>query len=164
MARTLAFLHFILASPLPLTLTANPPSIPPYVIHIQIARVNAAPAPFTLSNPTGFLLYHTDVDPVSVLLCARKADAGGPPCVARIGSGGWGAEDHGDMMRTIVDIDPDEWGALWERRWQMDLDGIWPDRHHEDAERWARLDPLRTRAPFFADAAHAPEVLRLIAR
>jgi hypothetical protein len=68
------------------------------------------------------------------------------------------------MMRTIVDVDPEEWSALWARRWQMYLDGIWPDRFHDDAERWARLDALRTRATFFADAAHAPEVLRLIAR
>ena len=129
----------------------------------QIARVNAAPAPFSLSKPTGFLLYHTNVDPISAILSARRGDAG-RPCVARLGSGGWGAEDHGDMMRTIVDVDPEEWSALWARRWQMYLDGIWPDRHHDDSERWARLDALRTRATFFADAAHAPEVLRLIAR
>lgn len=125
--------------------------------------MNAAPAPFAPSKPTGFLLYHTDVDPISAVLSARRGDAG-PPCVARLGSGGWGAEDHGDMLRTIVDIDQEEWSALWARRWQMYLDGIWPDRHHDDAERWARLDALRTRATFFADAAHAPEVLRLIAR
>jgi hypothetical protein len=68
------------------------------------------------------------------------------------------------MMRTVVDVDPEEWSALWARRWQMYLDGIWPDRHHDDADRWARLDDLRTRATFFADATHAPEVLRLIAR
>ncbi|KAH9980667.1 hypothetical protein BJV74DRAFT_97541 [Russula compacta] len=129
----------------------------------QVARVNAAPAPFSHSQPTGFLLHHTDVDPASVLVCARRGDAG-VPCVARLGSGGWGAEDRDDMMHTIVDVDPEEWNALWARRWQMYLDGIWPDRYHEDAERWARLDALRARAAFFVDAAHAPEVLRLIAR
>jgi len=65
---------------------------------------------------------------------------------------------------TIVDVDPEEWSALWARRWQMYLDGISLDRYHDDAERWARLDVLRSRATFFVDAAHAPEVLRLIAR
>jgi hypothetical protein len=150
--------HFTLFSLLPLT-----PRAPSSILPTQIARVNAAPAPFSPSKPTGFLLYHTDVDPTTVLLCARRGDTG-PPCVARVGSGGWGAEDHGDMMRTIVDVDPEEWSALWARRWQMYLDGIWPDRYHDDAERWARLDALRARATFFADAAHAPEVLRLIAR
>ena len=39
-------------------------------------------------------------------------------------------------MRTVVDVDPEEWSALW---WQMYLDGIWPDRYHEDAERWALI-------------------------
>jgi hypothetical protein len=68
------------------------------------------------------------------------------------------------MLRTIVDVDPEEWIALWSRRWQMYLDGILPDRYHDDAERWARLDALRSRATFFVDAQHAPEVLRLIAR
>jgi hypothetical protein len=125
--------------------------------------VNAAPALFSHAKPTGFLLHHADVDPVSVVLCARRGETGSP-CVARLGSGGWGAEDHGDMLRTIVDVDPEEWGALWARRWQMYLDGIWLDRHHDDAERWARLDALRARAAFFVDAAHASEVLRLIAR
>ena len=67
-------------------------------------------------------------------------------------------------MRTIADVDPEEWGALWTRRWQMYLDGISPDRYHDDAEGWARLDALRTRATFFIEAARAPEVLRLIAR
>jgi hypothetical protein len=67
-------------------------------------------------------------------------------------------------MHTIVDVDPDEWSALWVRRWKMYLDGIWPDRYHNDAEQWARLDALRACASFFSDAAHAPEVLRLIAR
>ena len=84
--------------------------------------------------------------------------------MARLGSGGWCPEDRGDMVRTIVDVDPEEWGALWARRWQMYLDGISFDRYHDDAERWARLDALRSRATFFVDAAHAPEVLRLIAR
>lgn len=125
--------------------------------------MNAAPAPLSHAQPTGFLLHHVDVDPTSVLASARRGDTG-PPCVARLGSGGWGAEDQGDMMRTIVDVDPEEWSALWSRRWQMYLDGIWPDRYHENAERWARLDALRARAAFFVDAAHAPEVLRLIAR
>lgn len=46
-------------------------------------------------------------------------------------------------MRTVVDVDPEEWSALWSRRWQMYLDGIWPDRYHEDAEQWGRLDALR---------------------
>ncbi len=141
----------------PLTLTI-------WQLHIhftQITRVNAAP--FSCSQPTGFLLHHADVDPTSVLLCARRGDTG-PPCVARLGSGGWGAEDDGDMMRTIVDVDPEEWSALWSRRWQMYLDGIWPDRYHEDAGQWARLDALREGATFFVDAAHVPEVLRLIAR
>jgi len=147
-----------------LTLTITRPSIlRQFITHWQIARVNAAPAPFTHSKPTGFLLYHTDVDPISVLLYARRGDTGSP-CIAHLGSGGWGAEDRGDMMRTIVDVDPDEWSALWARRWKMYLDGIWPDRYHNDAEQWARLDALRARATFFADAAHAPEVLRLIAR
>ena len=69
------------------------------------------------------------------------------------------------MMRTVVDVDPEEWSALWSRRWQMYLDGIWPDRYHEDAERWARLDVRYcARTAFFVDAAHAPEVLRLVAR
>jgi hypothetical protein len=130
---------------------------------IQITRVNAAPPPFSIPKPTGFLLHHADGDPTSVLCCARRGDTG-TPCIARFGSGGWGAEDHGDMVRTIVDIDPEEWIALWSRRWQMYLDGIAPDRYHDDAERWARLDALRTRATFFVDAARAPEVLRLIAR
>ncbi|KAH9022449.1 hypothetical protein EDB84DRAFT_496531 [Lactarius hengduanensis] len=130
---------------------------------LQIARVNAAPTPFSQSQPTGFLLHHENVDPTSVLVRARCGDAGAP-CVARISDGGWGAEDHGDMIRTIVDADPEEWSALWARRWQMYLDGIWPDKHHDDAERWARLDALRTQATFFVDGAHAPEVLRLIAR
>lgn len=67
-------------------------------------------------------------------------------------------------MRTIVDVDPEEWSALWSRRWQMYLEGIWPDPYHEDADRWARLDALREGSTFFVDAAHAPEVLRLIAR
>jgi hypothetical protein len=125
--------------------------------------VNAAPALFSIPKPTGFLLHHADVDPTSVLCRARRGDSG-PPCIARLGSGGWGAEDHGDMMRTIVDVDPEEWIALWSRRWQMYLDGIAPDRYHNDAERWARLDALRTRTTFFVDAARAPEVLRLIAR
>jgi len=125
--------------------------------------VNAAPAPFSPSKATGYLLYHSDVDPTSVLLCARRGDTGGP-CVARLSSGGWCPEDRGDMVRTIVDVDPEEWGALWARRWQMYLDGISFDRYHDDAERWARLDALRSRATFFVDAAHAPEVLRLIAR
>ena len=84
--------------------------------------------------------------------------------MAHIGQGGWCAEDSADMMRTVVDVDPEEWDTLWARRWQMYLDGIRPDKHHDDAERWARLDALRTRATFFADATHAPEVLRLIAR
>ncbi|KAI0253763.1 hypothetical protein BJV78DRAFT_1280802 [Lactifluus subvellereus] len=129
----------------------------------QIARVNAAPAPFSVSKSTGFLLHHADVDPASVLCCARRGDTG-TPCIARLGSGGWGTEDRGDMLRTIVDVDPEEWRALWTRRWQMYLDGIAPDRYHDDAERWARLDALRTRATFFIDAARAPEVLRMIAR
>ena len=128
----------------------------------QIARVNAAPTPFSQSHPTGFLLYHQDVDPTSALTHARCGDAG-PPCVARLDEG-WCAEDSGDMMRTVVDADLEEWGALWSRRWQMYLDGIWPDKHHDDAERWARLDSLRSKATFFADATQAPEVLRLIAR
>ncbi|KAI9454946.1 hypothetical protein F5148DRAFT_410932 [Russula earlei] len=139
---------------------------PTAVIHsstTQITRVNPAPAPFSNSRPTGYLLHHADVDPTSALLCARRGDTG-DPCVARLGSGGWCAEDHGDMMRTVVDVDPDEWSALWARRWQMYLDGIGLDRYHDDAERWARLDALRARATFFVDAAHAPEVLRLIAR
>ena len=142
-------------------LHAHPPVHPS--IFTQIARVNAAPPPFSYSKPTGFLLYHADVDPTTVLSSARRGDTG-PPCVARLGSGGWGAEDRGDMMRTVVDVDPEEWSALWSRRWQMYLDGIWPDRYHEDAERWARLDALRAGAAFFVDAAHAPEVLRLVAR
>ena len=127
--------------------------------------MNAAPAPFSYSKPTGYLLHHADVDPTSVLSCARRGDTG-PPCVARLGSSGWGAEEHGDMdmMRTIVDVDPEEWSALWARRWQMYLDGIWPDRYHADAGRWARLDALCARAAFFVDAAHAPELLRLVAR
>lgn len=125
--------------------------------------MNAAPAPFSYSPPTGFLLHHADVDPTSVLSCARRGDTGGP-CVARLGSGGWDARDDGDMTRTIVDVDPEEWSALWSRRWQMYLEGIWPDRYHEDADRWARLDALREGATFFVDAAHGPEVLRLIAR
>ncbi len=119
--------------------------------------------PFSYSPPTGFLLHHADVDPTSVLSCARRGETGAP-CVARLGSGGWDPEDDGDMMRTIVDVDPEEWSALWSRRWQMYLDGIWPDRYDEDADRWARLDALREGATFFVDAAHAPEVLRLIAR
>lgn len=129
----------------------------------HIARVNAAPGPFSHSQPTGFLLHHRDVDPTSVLSRARRSDAGAP-CVAHLGDGGWGAEDRGDMMRTVVDVDPQEWSDLWARRWQMYLDGIWPDKHHDDAGRWARLDALRARATFFVDAAHAPEVLRLVAR
>ncbi|KAI0278778.1 hypothetical protein BGY98DRAFT_499716 [Russula aff. rugulosa BPL654] len=129
----------------------------------HITRVNAAPAPFSYSPPTGFLLHHADVDPTSVLSCARRGSAGGP-CVARLGSGGWDTRDDGDMIRTIVDVDPEEWSALWSRRWQMYLEGIWPDRFHEDSDRWARLDALREGATFFVDAAHAPEVLRLIAR
>jgi len=130
----------------------------------QIARVNAAPALFSDPQPTtGFLLHHQDVNPLSVLSNARRGDTGAP-CVARIGDGGWGAEDRGDMIRTIVDVDPEEWSALWERRWQMYLDGIWPDKHDHDAERWSRLDMLRAHSTFFVDAARAPEVLRLIAR
>lgn len=129
----------------------------------HITRVNAAPAPFSYSPPTGYLLHHADVDPTSVLTCARRGDTGAA-CVARLGTGGWGAEDDGDMMHTIVDVDPEEWSALWSRRWQMYLDGIWPDRYHEDADRWARLDALREGATFFVDAAHAPEALRLITR
>lgn len=90
------------------------------VIHSlsQVVRVNAAPAPFSHSQPTGFLLHHTDVDPASVLFRARRGDTG-VPCVARLGSGGWGAEDRDDMMHTIVDVDPEEWNALWARRWQI---------------------------------------------
>ncbi|KAI9441754.1 hypothetical protein H4582DRAFT_2097057 [Lactarius indigo] len=103
--------------------------------------------PFSQSQPTGFLLHHEDVDPTSVLVRARCGDTGAP-CVARLGDGGWGAEDRGDMIRTIVDVDPEEWSAS----------------HHDDAERWARLDALRTHSTFFVDGAHAPEVLRLIAR
>ena len=116
-----------------------------------------------MSKSTGYLLHHADIDPTSVLCSARRGDTG-IPCIARSGSGGWGAEDRGDMMRTIADVDPEEWGALWTRRWQMYLDGISPDRYHDDAEGWARLDALRTRATFFIEAARAPEVLRLIAR
>ena len=125
--------------------------------------MNAAPTPFSHSHSTGFLLHHQDVDPTSILTRARRGDTRAP-CVARLGEGGWGAEDRGDMMRTVVDVDPEEWSALWARRWQMYLDGIWLDKHHDDAEWWARLDALRTRATFFVDAALAPEVLRLIAR
>ena len=75
-------------SQLPVSLPSPSPSLP---IH-QIVRVNAAPAVFSHAKPTGFLLHHADVDPVSVLLSARRGDTG-PPCVARLGSGGWDAED-----------------------------------------------------------------------
>lgn len=129
----------------------------------HIARVNAAPTPFSPSHSTGYLLHHQDVDPTSILTRARRGDTGAP-CVAHLGEGGWGTEDRGDMLRTVVDVDPEEWSALWARRWQMYLDGICLDKHHDDAERWARLDALRARATFFVDAANAPEVLRLIAR
>ena len=125
--------------------------------------MNAAPTPFSPSHSTGYLLHHQDVDPTSILTRSRRGDTGAP-CVARLSEGGWGAEDHGDMLRTVVDADPEEWNVLWARKWQMYLDGICLDKHHDDAEWWARLDALRTRAAFFVDAAHAPEVLRLIAR
>ena len=69
--------------------------------------VNAAPAPFSYSKLTSFLLHHADVD-FTTILSARRGDTG-PPCVARLGSGGWGV----DMMRTVVDVDQEEWSALW---------------------------------------------------
>lgn len=125
--------------------------------------MNAAPTPFSPSHSTGYLLHHQDVDPTSILTRSRRGDTGAP-CVTHLSEGGWGAEDRGDMLRTVVDADPEEWSVLWARRWQMYLDGICLDKHHDDAERWARLDALRTRATFFVDAAHAPDVLRLIAR
>src|SRR6267142_148303 len=104
-----------------LTLTITRPSIlRQFITHWQIARVNAAPAPFTHSKPTGFLLYHTDVDPISVLLYARRGDTGSP-CIAHLGSGGWGAEERGVMIRTIADPAPHPSSTLCARTYKTYL-------------------------------------------
>ena len=130
------------------------PAYGTYTAVISLSRVNASTrqrvnpvtdncTPIRERSTSALLLLKTDQlllhhgrrrlhhGPLGVLSSAQRGDTG-PPCVARPGSGGWGV----DMMRTVVDVDQEEWSALW---WQMYLDGIWPDRYHEDAERWALI-------------------------
>ncbi|KAI0061863.1 hypothetical protein BV25DRAFT_1826148 [Artomyces pyxidatus] len=131
----------------------------------KVAKVNAVPT--SAPEITGYIVYHSSVSPIRVLSSARRTNCHSrEPLVTYVNRYAWGADgaDTGDYARTVADADPEEWDARWARKWRMYLDGVHMDKFHQDSAAWDRLARFGGGAMFFADAARAPEVLKMVAR
>ena len=79
----------------------------------------------------------------------------------------WGYHFYGtdDTARTLADIDPGAgWRAAIERSKQLSKANKYSKEGHPDHDRWDRIDKYRYSRIFLLDAAHTPEVIKVLAR
>ncbi|KAA1476948.1 hypothetical protein DENSPDRAFT_844078 [Dentipellis sp. KUC8613] len=131
----------------------------------NVVEVN--PTPAITNEPNGFFMYHSSVPPIPTLRSARKVSYGvEDPRILWVARYDWGYHGRatGDAAHTIADIDPQEWSGAWARKWEMYLNGIYPDKFSPDNDKWDRIASFGHSAAFFIDASKAPEVVKLLAR
>lgn len=122
----------------------------------------------------GYLAYHSDYDPVSLVTMARPVDSYPRSSqyhdrVAYVTRYAWSimlTENVGaHAARTFADIDPESgWGPAVERNRRMSTAGKSILEGHQDFDRWEDHQASGAYNTLLIDAAHGPEVMKLLAR
>ncbi|TFY52681.1 hypothetical protein EVG20_g10446 [Dentipellis fragilis] len=131
----------------------------------NVVEVN--PTPAITDEPNGYFMYHSSVTPMPTLRTAHKVSYGvEDPHILWVARYDWGYHGRADRdaVRTIADIDPQEWTDAWARKWEMYINSIYPDKFSPDNDKWDRIASFGNSAAFFIDALKALEVVKLLTR